>query len=80
MCKTTQTKRGRIDALRCILGDFSSGVDEFCSRNLYTNGPSSHEQTNEYAPPEVLFGSWMPFFRDNPFSYDSWSIGVVVST
>ena len=80
MCKTTQTERGRIEALRCILGDFSSGVDEFSSRNLYTNGPSSHEQTNEYAPPEVLFGSWMPFFRDNPFSYDSWSIGVVVST
>lgn len=39
------------------------------------------EQTNEYAPPEVLFQSstWSPFYSTNPQSYDSWSIGVVVS-
>ena len=35
----------------------------------------------ECSRPEVLFQgvSWAPFYRDNPFSYDSWSIGVVVS-
>ena len=31
--------------------------------------------------PEVLLQGrqWAPFFHENPFSYDSWSIGVVVS-
>ncbi|KAL3762105.1 hypothetical protein ACHAW5_008845 [Stephanodiscus triporus] len=83
MCKTTPaTENGsiprRIDAIRCLLGDFSSAWDDFSSRNLYVNGPSSKEQTDDYAPPEVFFGSsWIPFFSENPFSYDSWSIGVV---
>ncbi|KAL7468617.1 hypothetical protein ACHAXS_008857, partial [Conticribra weissflogii] len=65
--------------VRCLLGDFSSAWDEFSDRNLYANGPSSAEQTNEYAPPEVLFQSstWSPFYLTNPQSYDSWSIGVV---
>ena len=83
MCKTTPaTKNGsiprKIEAIRCLLGDFSSAWDEFSSRNLYVNGPSSKEQTDEYAPPEVLFGSsWIPFSHEHPTSYDSWSIGVV---
>jgi len=83
MCKTTPaTKNGsiprKIEAIRCLLGDFSSAWDEFSSRNLYVNGPSSKEQTDEYAPPEVLFGSsWIPFSHERPSSYDSWSIGVV---
>ena len=69
MCKMSD----RIKDLRCIVGDFSSGYNDYVTRNLYTNGPSSFEQTIEYTPPEIL-----PF-DDNPFSYDSWSIGVVVS-
>eukprot|EP00571_Detonula_confervacea_P008450 CAMPEP_0172331272 /NCGR_PEP_ID=MMETSP1058-20130122/61842_1 /TAXON_ID=83371 /ORGANISM="Detonula confervacea, Strain CCMP 353" /LENGTH=1290 /DNA_ID=CAMNT_0013048535 /DNA_START=357 /DNA_END=4229 /DNA_ORIENTATION=+ len=85
MCKTTPPAKSgviphRIEAVRCILGDFSSAWDEFSSRNLYANGPSSNEQTDEYAPPEVLFHqgpSWTPFSHKNPFSYDSWSIGIV---
>uniref|UniRef100_A0A7S1ZVC0 C2H2-type domain-containing protein n=1 Tax=Ditylum brightwellii TaxID=49249 RepID=A0A7S1ZVC0_9STRA len=45
---------------------------------MYLNGPSAAEQTDEYAPPEVLFGSkWVPFDPEKPQSYDSWSIGVV---
>lgn len=110
MCKTTPSASdgsipAKIDEVRCLLGDFSSAWDEFSSRNLYANGPSLKEQTNEYAPwvyyqhscprvpvisdmrldfhsPEVLFqglSPWVPFFLDRPTSYDSWSIGVVVS-
>jgi len=66
MCKMS-------DRINCILGDFSSGYNDYVTRNLYTNGPSSSEQTIEYTPPEVLPND------DNPYSYDSWSIGVVVS-
>lgn len=84
MCRTAPpTNDGiiprKIESVRCLLGDFSSAWDNFSSRNLYTNGPSSKEQTDEYAPPEVLFqgSTWSPFYHDNPFSYDSWSIGVV---
>ena len=38
------------------------------------------EQTDEYAPPEVLFSTseWIPFEELKPESYDSWSIGVVI--
>ena len=36
------------------------------------------DQTDEYAPPEALFGDeWIPFNAEKPESYDSWSIGVV---
>jgi serine/threonine protein phosphatase PrpC len=62
----------------CVLGDFSSGWDEFTNANLYSDGPSVLEQTNEYAPPEALGGQyWKPFDHRCPQSYDSWSIGVV---
>lgn len=55
MCKTTPSTTdgsipSKIEAVRCLLGDFSSAWDEFSSRNLYANGPSLKEQTNEYAP------------------------------
>jgi len=69
MCKMSD----RIKDLRCIVGDFSSGYNDYVRRNLYTNGPSSFEQTIEYSPPEILPND------ENPYSYDSWSIGVVVS-
>ncbi|KAL3808967.1 hypothetical protein ACHAXA_005159 [Cyclostephanos tholiformis] len=83
MCKTIPESdigsiSRKIEAIRCLLGDFSSAWDEFSSRNLYINGPSSKEQTDEYAPPEVLFDTaWITFFHQHPTSYDSWSIGVV---
>jgi len=95
MCKTTPpadidgVMPPKLESVSCLLGDFSSAWDEFSDRNMYPNsGPSSKEQTDEYAPPEVLFQSlkqgrrgksqsWSPFFHKNPFSYDSWSVGVV---
>ena len=66
--------------MNCVLGDFSSAYDEFSAGHLYSHGPSRAEQTDEYAPPEVLFGTsqWVPFDELKPESYDSWSIGVVI--
>ena len=62
----------------CVLGDFSSAWDEVADRSLYSHGLSALEQTNEYAPPEALFGmQWIPFDQSNPQSYDIWSTGVV---
>ena len=54
-------------------------------------GPSIAEQTDDYSPPEVLLGSTttfssssttntdnkFPFDKQTPYSYDSWSIGIV---
>uniref|UniRef100_A0A7S4KBH8 C2H2-type domain-containing protein n=1 Tax=Odontella aurita TaxID=265563 RepID=A0A7S4KBH8_9STRA len=72
------TMPGEVSEVNCVLGDFSSAWDEFSSQNIYGEGPSADEQTEEYAPPEVLFGpSWVPFHPERPQSYDSWSIGVV---
>ena len=70
-----------IESVNCILGDLSSAWNEYSARNLYATGPSKNEITEEYAPPEVLLqhqASWSPFSVQNPYSYDSWSIGVVV--
>lgn len=69
-----------VKSVDCRLGDFSSAVDEFTSSQMYasTKGPSKAEQTNEYAPPEALFGPIATFDPIKPQSYDSWSIGVVV--
>jgi serine/threonine protein kinase len=39
--------------VHCVLGDFSSAYNSFTRLNLYTRGPSSLEQTDEYAPPEA---------------------------
>lgn len=68
------------ESINCVLGDFSSAWDDFSSEHFYSKGPSAAELTNEYAPPEVLFGDrdWSPFYRAKPESYDSWSIGVVI--
>ena len=64
--------------VHCVLGDFSSAWDSFADQNLYSDGPSAMEQTEEYAPPEARLGpSWVPFHEDKPESYDSWSIGVL---
>lgn len=85
MCQTTPSSQegsipDKILDVNCVLADFSSGYDDFADRNLYSNGPSAGEQTDEYAPPEVLLqdpSAWEPFSSANPYSYDSWSIGVV---
>lgn len=59
------------NGINCVLGDFSSAYDEFSSEHFYSKGPSAAEQTNEYAPPEVLFAKhWRPFFSAKPESYD----------
>ncbi|MGK3745637.1 MAG: serine/threonine protein kinase, partial [Bacillariaceae sp.] len=64
--------------MHCRLGDFSSGWDLYTNEHLYTKGPTSGEQTNEYAPPESFVGPyWVPFHTDKPQSYDSWSVGVL---
>ena len=67
-----------VESVDCRLGDFSSAVDDFTSSNMYTStkGPSAAEQTDEYAPPEALFGA-STFDPVEPQSYDSWSVGVV---
>ena len=55
MCKTSPpTEDGvipsKIDMIQCLLGDFSSSWNDFTARNLYSNGPTAKEQTDEYAP------------------------------
>ena len=68
-----------IPTIHCRLGDFSSGWDRYTSSMLYTKGPTSGEQTDEYAPPESFFAGALdtPFDEEKPQSYDSWSIGVL---
>lgn len=90
MCKTIpkldkdDVHPPRMESVDCIVGDFSSALDEYSKRNLYiaTDGPTVAQITEDYSPPEVLLqsqgSSWSPFSIQNPFSYDSWSIGVVV--
>ena len=83
MCKSDQDLRNiqlleAYPTLTCVLGDFSSGWNNFTAEHLYTNGASPAEQTDEYAPPESYLGpSWVPFDESKPQSYDSWSIGVL---
>jgi serine/threonine protein kinase len=64
--------------LNCVLGDFSSAYDDFTKRNLYTRGASGLEQTDEYAPPEAIFGY---VYRNTSVglhpSFDIWSVGIV---
>jgi serine/threonine protein kinase len=64
--------------VRCVLGDFSSAYNDFTRRNLYVRGPSRSEQTDEYAPPEALFGNTYNHTTSTlTTSFDSWSIGIV---
>jgi serine/threonine protein phosphatase PrpC len=83
MCKSDQDLRNIqilevYPTLECVLGDFSSGWNNFTAEHLYTNGASPAEQTDEYAPPESYLGpSWVPFHESKPQSYDSWSIGIL---
>lgn len=62
----------------CVLGDFSSAYDDFTKRNLYVKGPSRLEQTDEYAPPEAIFGNaYNQTSSSLSPAFDSWSIGIV---
>lgn len=74
--KSLQSLEGTSIEVNCVLGDFSSAYNLFTSRNLYTGRPSKLEQTDEYAPPEAIFG----YLYNNSAieltpSFDSWSIG-----
>lgn len=65
--------------IHCVLGDFSSAYDDYTRRNFYTRGPSGLEQTNEYAPPEAIFGDAYNYTSGVGIStsFDSWSVGIV---
>lgn len=69
---------GNTPEVRCVLGDFSSAYDNFTGQNLYTRGPSRAEQTDEYAPPEAMYGQAYNDSTPVMASFDSWSIGIVV--
>jgi serine/threonine protein kinase len=62
--------------VHCVLGDFSSAWSMPIDRNLYTRGPSRREQTDEYAPPEAIFGNAYNRSSLSP-AFDSWSIGTL---
>ena len=68
---------------RILMADLSSAVsDDSISSGFYSSfGPLVAEETLQYAPPEVLLSigtkSEIPFHSQNPYSYDSWSVGVV---
>ena len=50
---------GRPASLHLRLIDMGSAVDAFSTQRLYgPTGPSSQEQTMEYAPPEALLGRY----------------------
>lgn len=82
LCKTNlewddrQVKIPDLPLVKCVLGDFSSAWNTFVGENLYTGGPSRLEQTDEYAPPEALFGNYISPWLLGP-TFDSWSIGIV---
>ena len=65
--------------INCVLGDFSSAYDDESSKTYYTGGPSRLEHTNEYAPPEAIFGF---AYNDTSVgiapSFDLWSVGILV--
>jgi serine/threonine protein phosphatase PrpC len=65
-------------SIHCVLGDLSSAWDNYSRDVLYTGGPSRLEQTDEYAPPEAIFGHTYraSTMRIEP-TFDSWSIGVL---
>ena len=66
------------ELVNCVLGDFSSAYNHWADEHLYTGGPSRAEQTDEYAPPEAIFGrsSRSKSALVTP-AFDSWSIGIV---
>ncbi|KAL6505164.1 hypothetical protein OROGR_024981 [Orobanche gracilis] len=60
--------------------DFGSAVNDFTVKHLYGSvGPSSGEQTYQYAPPEAFLNvSWYRGPSSVTVKYDMWSVGVVM--
>ncbi|KAI3449684.1 hypothetical protein Pfo_006349 [Paulownia fortunei] len=60
--------------------DFGSAVNDFTVKHLYGSvGPSSAEQTSDYAPPEAFLNvSWYRGPSSVTAKYDMWSVGVVI--
>ncbi|GER24870.1 protein phosphatase 2C family protein [Striga asiatica] len=60
--------------------DFGSAMNDYTIKRLYGSvGPSSAEQTSEYAPPEAfLNASWYRGPSSVSSKYDMWSVGVVM--
>ncbi|KZV22526.1 hypothetical protein F511_09048 [Dorcoceras hygrometricum] len=60
--------------------DFGSAVDDYTVKHLYGSvGPSSAEQTADYAPPEAFLNvSWYKWPSSITVKYDMWSVGVVM--
>ncbi|KAL8548181.1 hypothetical protein ACS0TY_007489 [Phlomoides rotata] len=60
--------------------DFGSAVNGFTVKHLYGSvGPSSAEQTSDYAPPEAFLNvSWYRGPSSVTSKYDMWSVGVVI--
>jgi serine/threonine protein kinase len=65
-------------AMNCVLGDLSSAWDKYSDESLYTRRPSRLEQTDDYAPPEAIFGYLYNQTSTiiDP-SFDSWSTGIL---
>jgi serine/threonine protein kinase len=68
--------QSELPTINCVLGDFSSAWDVFAQTNFYTRGPSRAEQTDEYSPPEAVFGMEYGAAVLST-AFDSWSIGIV---
>jgi serine/threonine protein kinase len=68
---------------RILMADLSSAVsEEAINAGFYGSlGPSTAEETLQYAPPEVLLSlasdNEISYSANHPHSYDSWSVGVV---
>ncbi|XP_075492086.1 uncharacterized protein LOC142530177 isoform X1 [Primulina tabacum] len=60
--------------------DFGSAVDDYTVKHLYGSvGPSSAEQTVDYAPPEAFLNvSWYKWPSSITVKYDMWSVGIVM--
>lgn len=66
--------------VKVLMIDFSSAVDaDSLTGGLYgATGPTLAEASEQYLPPESIFGSGNPAYSaTQPMSYDVWSIGVI---
>ncbi|CAM9229893.1 unnamed protein product, partial [Ectocarpus fasciculatus] len=67
-------------SVKVVLIDFSSAVDAgSLTSGLYGSvGPTTAEASEQYLPPESLFGRDGPAYSvKNPMAYDVWTIGIV---
>lgn len=69
--------KGTFPNLHAVVADFGSALDKESIGSMYSHfGPTKAEQTADYAPPESIFGD-IPFYLNDPRSYDIWSVGVL---